>query len=126
MENNFEENYRKIYDDYIGNREDIEDEIEEVSAYIAEKLICKDNNVWCEFQDDIYKFKMSKGIKDWKNVAVIAALRYFDPDKKDNGRTYKIEIELDKKLTELENIKYGVKTLFQHIVGIIQPEELED
>ena len=125
-EDDFQKEYEQLYNNMIANPAEIEEEIEEVSSYVAEKLVCKERNVWCEFQDDIYKFKMTRGIKDWKEIFIIVALRYYDPDKKDNGKTYTIEIEFDKKLSEAENLKYGVKALFQHILGIIQPEELEE
>ena len=125
MEDNFEREYQQLYQDFIGDREDIEQEIEEVSSYIAQKINHGDKKPWCEFQDDIYEFRIANGIKDWKEITLLIAMRYPDSSKKDNGRIYKVEIEKDKNLSAEENIRYAVKGLFQHILGIIQPEEEE-
>lgn len=121
---NFE--YQQLYNDFIGNREDINDEIQEVSEYIANKLAGGDKKPCCEFQGDIYEFRLSQGIKDWQELYLLIAMRYPDPDKKDNGTIYKVEIAKDKWLTKSENLRAGVTALLQHILGIIQPEELTD
>lgn len=43
-----------------------------------------------------------------------------------NYRPAKIEAEMDKDLTEEENLQIVIESYIRHILGLIKPEELED
>ena len=106
---------------------ELEKEIDDLSRHIAGQLTWgARQKVTVEFQDDVYAFSYLQLTENDKAILRIIVIRGRNELVENNGRKFTVDIEWDSDLTTFENIRYGVKALFQHITGTIEPEILEE